>query len=80
MQLNPDDWSAVFALDVPILELVVRGTIMYLLAIFFLRVSGRRALGELSMLDFIFVLLVAIGAQNAALATMRRLAAARCWS
>jgi uncharacterized membrane protein YcaP (DUF421 family) len=40
---------------------------MYFLVLLFLRLTGRRAMGELSLLDFIFVLMIAVGAQNAVL-------------
>jgi uncharacterized membrane protein YcaP (DUF421 family) len=50
-----------------VLELFVRGTVMYLVVFLFLRLTGRRALGEVSLLDMIFVIMIAVGAQNAIL-------------
>jgi uncharacterized membrane protein YcaP (DUF421 family) len=62
MAFDPVDWHSVFAVDTPVLEIVVRGTIMYLAVFAILRLSGRRLLGELAMLDNIFVVLLAIAA------------------
>lgn len=67
MAFDPIDWGALFGFDAPILELVIRGTVMYFLVLLFLRLTGRRAMGELSLLDFLFVLLIAVGTQNAVL-------------
>jgi uncharacterized membrane protein YcaP (DUF421 family) len=64
MEFFGSDWQAVFATDVPIFELVVRGTVLYFAVFIILRSTLRRSAGELSMLDFIFVLLVANGAAD----------------
>ncbi len=58
------DLGEMFRPDASILETVVRGSVLYLATFFFLRVSLRRSVGELSMLDFVFVLLVANAAAN----------------
>jgi uncharacterized membrane protein YcaP (DUF421 family) len=70
----PIDWGEVFALDVPILEIVVRGSVMYLVVFLFLRATFRRSAGELAMLDFVFILLVAVGAEHAMLGEMTSIA------
>ncbi len=67
MAFDPVDWGDVFGIDAPVLELFIRGTVMYLVVFLFLRLTGRRALGEVSLLDMLFVLLIAVGAQNAIL-------------
>jgi uncharacterized membrane protein YcaP (DUF421 family) len=65
MEFFGSDWAAVFQTDVPIFELIVRGTVLYFVVFIILRSTLRRSAGELSMLDFIFVLLVANGAADA---------------
>lgn len=65
MEYFGSDWEAVFATDLPIFELFVRATVLYFAVFIILRSSLRRSAGELSMLDFIFVLLVANGASDA---------------
>jgi len=54
-----------FTPDVPLLETVARGSIIYLAAFFLLRLSLRRTAGELTMLDFVFVLLAASSGADA---------------
>lgn len=76
MPIVPDQWRVIFALDAPLLEIIVRGTVMYLLVFLLLRASLRRTAGELTMLDFVFVLLVAVGAENAMLGAQSSVAAA----
>lgn len=76
MPIVPDQWRAIFALDAPLLEIIVRGAVMYLLVFLLLRASLRRTAGELTMLDFVFVLLVAVGAENAMLGAQSSVAAA----
>jgi uncharacterized membrane protein YcaP (DUF421 family) len=64
MELTGVDWRALIEPDVPILESVVRGTILYFFVFILMRGTLRRTAGELSMIDFIFVLLVANGAAD----------------
>ena len=64
MELFGADWQKVFETDLPIVELFVRATVLYFAVFIILRSSLRRSAGELSMLDFIFVLLVANGAAD----------------
>lgn len=64
MEFFGSDWQEVFATDLPIFELFVRATVLYFAVFIILRSSLRRSAGELSMLDFIFVLLVANGAAD----------------
>jgi uncharacterized membrane protein YcaP (DUF421 family) len=58
------DWGALFRPDDPLLETIVRGSLLYVATFAILRVSLRRSSGQLSMLDFVFVLLVANAAAN----------------
>ena len=64
MELTGVDWRAIIEPDIPILESVVRGTILYFFVFTLMRGTLRRTAGELSMIDFIFVLLVANGAAD----------------
>lgn len=65
MGFFPDPWSFVFGLETPILELIGRGSALYFITIFFMRILPRRTGGELAMMDLVFVLLVANAAANA---------------
>lgn len=65
MDFFPDSWTEVFAFEKPLLELVVRGTSLYLLILAFLRVLPRRTGTELSNSDLVFVLIVAESAAQA---------------
>lgn len=58
------DWGVVLKPDIPILETFIRGTLLYFFVFVIMRITLRRTAGELSMLDFIFVLLVANGAAD----------------
>lgn len=59
------DWDILLRPDISILESFARGTILYFFVLIVMRVTLRRTAGELSMLDFIFVLLIANGAADA---------------
>jgi len=59
------DWGYIFTPDVPLLESFIRGTVFYVLVFVIMRGTLRRTAGQLTMLDFVFVLLVASGAANA---------------
>ena len=56
MAFDPVNWRELFRVDIPLLEIFIRGTVMYLTVFAILRMSGRRLMGELAMVDFIFVL------------------------
>jgi uncharacterized membrane protein YcaP (DUF421 family) len=58
------DWESVILPDVSIMESFVRGTFLYFFVFVVMRSTLRRSAGELAMLDFIFVLLVANGAAD----------------
>jgi uncharacterized membrane protein YcaP (DUF421 family) len=65
MNFSGTDWQKVFTTDYSIVELFVRATVLYFVVFLIMRFTLRRSAGELSMLDFIFVLLVANGAADA---------------
>ena len=58
------DWKSVFVPEVALLEIVLRGTFVYLLLFFVLRVLRREA-GALGISDLLVVVLIADAAQNA---------------
>lgn len=53
------DWGPIFEINVPLLELVVRGTLTYLLLLVFMRVAGQRESGGLGLTDVLVVVLAA---------------------
>lgn len=59
------DWSAVFALEIPVLESVLRGTVVYFVLFGLLRLAGRRELGSLGVADLLILLLIADASGNA---------------
>jgi uncharacterized membrane protein YcaP (DUF421 family) len=65
MSFSGTDWQEVFTTEYSIVELFVRATVLYFVVFLIMRFTLRRSAGELSMLDFIFVLLVANGAADA---------------
>lgn len=65
MELLPDDWSSIFALETPLVELLARGTMLYFGLVILVRLMPRRTGGELAMMDLIFVLLIAEAASHA---------------
>lgn len=61
---SPVDWTKVFIPETPLLEIVVRGTVVYL-ALFWLLRFFRRQSGGLSVSDLLVIVLIADAAQNA---------------
>lgn len=57
-------WADILRPDISLFESFLRGTILYFAVFIIMRSTLRRTAGELSMLDFIFVLLVANGAAD----------------
>mgnify|MGYP000975267658 CR=1 FL=1 len=57
------DWRSVFVPSVGILEIIVRGTIIYLMLFVLLRVLRREA-GSLGITDVLVIVLIADAAQN----------------
>lgn len=58
------DWHKMFALDTPLLEIFLRGTIIYLALVVLLRVILKRQSGTMSVTDLLLVVLIADAAQN----------------
>lgn len=64
MHVFVDIWDTILKPDINITESILRGTILYFAVFIIMRSTLRRTAGELAMLDFIFVLLVANGAAD----------------
>lgn len=59
------DWYGIFVPSIPILELIIRGSIVYLALFSVLRFLPSRQLGTLGITDLLVVVLFAEAAQNA---------------
>jgi uncharacterized membrane protein YcaP (DUF421 family) len=59
------DWKSIFFPDVPLLEVILRGSIMYISLFVLLRVILKRQSGSLGMTDLILITLIADASQNA---------------
>jgi uncharacterized membrane protein YcaP (DUF421 family) len=59
------DWQDIFAPSVPVLEVVIRGSVMYLVLFALLRLTFRRIGGSIGLGDVLMIALVAAAAQNA---------------
>jgi uncharacterized membrane protein YcaP (DUF421 family) len=59
-----DDWAQTFLPQTPLLELVVRGTVMYLGILLLLRVVLRRETGQVGVADLLVIVFLADAAQN----------------
>jgi uncharacterized membrane protein YcaP (DUF421 family) len=59
------DWNNVLLPTVPWIEIIVRGSVMYLALFFLLRVTLRRQGGTLGMTDLLVIVLLADASQNA---------------
>jgi uncharacterized membrane protein YcaP (DUF421 family) len=58
------DWHEVFVPDTPLLEIVVRGSVMYLALFTLLRVILKRESGTTGVTDLLVIVLLADAAQN----------------
>lgn len=58
------DWGEIFGLSVSPLELIVRGTAMFLFLFLIFRVVVRRRIGAVGMADILLLVIVADAAQN----------------
>ena len=59
------DFQELFQLELPVGELVLRGTILYLGILFLMRIMPRRTGGELEVMDLVFILLITEAASHA---------------
>ncbi|MDT5158214.1 MAG: hypothetical protein QOC99_1377 [Acidobacteriota bacterium] len=59
------DWKTIFVPDTPLLEIVLRGSLMYIALFTLLRVILKRQTGTLGMTDLLLITLLADASQNA---------------
>ena len=59
------DWGQIFGFSVSPLELIIRGTAMYLFLFVLFRVVVRRRVGAIGMADILILVIIADAAQNA---------------
>lgn len=59
------DWAGLFIPETPLLEIFVRGTVVYLSLFLLLRFVMRREAGALGLTDLLVIVLIADAAQNA---------------
>lgn len=62
---NLPDWQTIFVPDVPVLEIIVRASLMYLSIFVLLRIVLKRQMGTLGMTDLLLITLLADASQNA---------------
>ena len=67
------DWEKLFTHEVPLLELFLRGTVMYIALLAVLRLLVRRHVGSMSLMDLLLMVLIADAAQNAMAAEYKSL-------
>lgn len=59
------DWESIFLPDVPLLEIILRGSLMYITLFVLLRIVLKRQTGGLGITDVLLVVLIADASQNA---------------
>lgn len=59
------DWSSLFEFQVPAIELIARGTLMYWFLFLLFRFVSRRDVGTVGVADLLLLVLVADASQNA---------------
>lgn len=59
------NFTEIFAFDVPFIELILRGTVMYLFLVLAMRFGMNRTMGNMGIGDVLLVVLIADAAQNA---------------
>jgi uncharacterized membrane protein YcaP (DUF421 family) len=59
------EWAEIFGVSVSPLELIIRGTAMYLFLFLMFRVVVRRRVGAIGMADILILVIIADAAQNA---------------
>lgn len=62
--MSHQDFVEIFGSTMPILELVVRGTVMYWFLVLVFRLILRRDVGSMGIIDFLFIVLLGDAAQN----------------
>jgi len=58
------DWNEIFGLSVSPLEMIVRGTAMYLFLFAIFRIVIKRRIGSVGMADILILVIIADAAQN----------------
>lgn len=59
------DWHGLFSLEQPVLELVLRGTVMYWFLFVLFRFVMRRDVGAIGIADVLIIVIIADASQNA---------------
>lgn len=59
------DWAQIFRPDTPVLEIVFRGSVVYLALFALLRIGIKREAGSLGLSDLLVIVLLADASQNA---------------
>jgi uncharacterized membrane protein YcaP (DUF421 family) len=59
------DWGKLFLPETPLLEIFIRGSILYLVLFFLLRIVLKREAGTVGLTDLLLIVLIADAAQNA---------------
>jgi uncharacterized membrane protein YcaP (DUF421 family) len=59
------DWHEMFAINTPVLEIFLRGTLVYLALFVFLRYVVKREVGTVGIADLLVIVVIADAAQNA---------------
>jgi uncharacterized membrane protein YcaP (DUF421 family) len=59
------DWKSLFSFDVPVFEIILRGSLIYITLFVLLRVVLKRQTGSLRMTDLLLITLIADASQNA---------------
>src|SRR3954468_18392114 len=58
-------WNQLMHFDVPALNLAVRATVVFLVVLILLRITGKRQLGQMGATEFVAILLISNAVQNA---------------
>jgi uncharacterized membrane protein YcaP (DUF421 family) len=59
------DWRLLFVPDTPLLQVFIRGTVIYVVIFFLVRVIPNRQVGGVGMNDLLLIVLIASAATNA---------------
>jgi uncharacterized membrane protein YcaP (DUF421 family) len=63
--LNGTDWTDLFVLSLPLLEILIRGTVIYWFLFLIFRFVVRRDIGSVGIADILILVIVADASQNA---------------
>src|SRR5829696_7387156 len=58
------DWKSIFLLDIPLFEIILRGSVTYITLFVLLRIVLKRQTGSLGMTDLLLITLIADASQN----------------